>query len=71
MEIGFNWEFIYEEHLPGKVNSETHRVKVPGGWLVMIRNFVFTASVMDGAEECKLFDSTVTFVPDKNHEWII
>lgn len=55
----FEWEKIHQSY---SGSSNTERAKVFGGWLILQG---FGNGVKDG------FNISITFMPDKDHEWEI
>jgi len=61
------WEYIETED-----GSGLNRMRVPGGWLVKVCEYVYQASlVMAGQGEPFGYDwrTSMTFLPDPEHSW--
>jgi hypothetical protein len=71
VNMKFEWEYIDEDTYDGGIQSITLRAKVKGGWLVLINNFVLSTNPIDESTCCDCFDSSMAFVPDLKHEWVI
>lgn len=56
------WERIIDNH-----GSYLYRTSILGGWLVKVVDDVFLNGVLTQYE----FRSSITFVPDINHDWKI
>jgi hypothetical protein len=48
-----------------KVATDTHRLKVPGGWLVKRKDLLLLVADETPTE----ISSSMCFVPDPRHEW--
>lgn len=80
----FEWEEIYcsSENIKSAFYEATCRAKTIGGWLLkhtIHNDYQFESSEYDEDKCSRYIDdegyqnvtSTLTFIPDPNHEWVI
>ena len=53
------------------IDSDTARLKVPGGWLVRYDNEVVEIVHGEELQSGYQWRSSMNFVPDPNHDWVI
>ena len=66
----FEWELIYKKEETSKWLDATLRAKVIGGCLIR-QNGVSTYENDSFEKFCYSTESSMIFVPDPNHEWVI